>query len=943
MVASCVQAREMFVAQKHPQAADTNAASEALPLKTIQAAVDKSQPGDKIWVKEGNYAETVKLDKAGNVTAPITISAWKDDRVHIGYPMLRVPEGLTWKKIDGSKSWAAVLPEDLPKPCRLFFDGKEISIASLVESDSPPPDKGAPNATYRRSDRTLMINNNGGHPGKGHIIEYHHNECGIRQSAKAEHWIIRGIEFSHLAIGVSHEFSSFSTIENCYFHAPISHAIFCAGGQGNWFRRNAFNGVQYAFQGTPNTVLFEENLIVNCPEPMPLKGYGYALQVRYNIFADNGGGLWFDGTTFGARVVGNAFWDNQHGNGIYNEYCVNDTLILGNYFRNTIASSSWCTRMSVIDNFFEGGMAVWFNRDIWPFRHSYMVLRGNAFADAPAGYLQIYGRGIGEAYLKNSGYTGSMYDKGIRNSWADYNVGRIKAGAAWIVNGPKHKLRSMEEIRKEFGWEEHGDIQTSVPGKNDLTPESMGGSTVTFRVPWGPRSHLARPMLCDSQVEAQWPAAAETYTDITTPSFFWRVADGNNDHGVFRTGAPTWMRHMPTSTKGTELGENNGCIWFMDAETKFPEGTKVEGWANVPMSSMGNHWLVMKGVTPASIPDQGIGYWSPVLATAPGAKVKVSLRIRGRSIEPTERGTPVIWLEFRNATMQNCSRFFLLGRDDKGRQQRPELSKGRYDWTEVSETVASPVNAVRMALFMGLRPCKGEMDFDDINIKTESAEQTTVSKLEILPPRVPVERFKETFFVNLAPFANRALADEDKDDGQGGWCDQGAQADMRNMKTGERSFGGVPFKILDPPKSAVVLKASTRPPGDLPEKVAIPVGRKADTLFFLHVAAWYGKDREVFRYVIRYDDGKDAILPVNEMNMTDWTDPNPAQRFPNESGTFSTVAETVPTLGFGQACIYRMEWSAPLDRRSIPIKSITFQGNGVSCPILLGVTGVIEY
>ena len=60
----------------------------------------------------------------------------------------------------------------------------------------------------------------------------------------------------------------------------------------------------FVAQGHPNTVLFEENLIVNCEAPMPLKGYGYALQVRYNIFADNGGGLWFGGTTFGARVVG---------------------------------------------------------------------------------------------------------------------------------------------------------------------------------------------------------------------------------------------------------------------------------------------------------------------------------------------------------------------------------------------------------------------------------------------------------------------------------------------------------------------------------------------------------------------------------------------------------------------------------------------------------------
>jgi hypothetical protein len=38
-----------------------------------------------------------------------------------------------------------------------------------------------------------------------------------------------------------------------------------------------------------------------------------------------------------------------------------------------------------------------------------------------------------------------------------------------------------------------------------------------------------------------------------------------------------------------------------------------------------------------------------------------------------------------------------------------------------------------------------------------------------------------------------------------------------------------------------------------------------------------------------------------------------------------------------------MEWGAPMDRRGVEIKSIEFAGGGKAVPILLGITGVIEW
>jgi hypothetical protein len=249
-----------------------------------------------------------------------------------------------------------------------------------------------------------------------------------------------------------------------------------------------------------------------------------------------------------------------------------------------------------------------------------------------------------------------------------------------------------------------------------------------------------------------------------------------------------------------------------------------------------------------------------------------------------------------------------------------------------------------MALYLGILPCKGLVGFDDINIKTDSAPPPAVAMpQDALPPRLPLERFKQVFPIDLSKLANRGLADEDANDGKGGWSDQGPAADMRALKTGQVKYGGVPFEIGAEPQCAVVLKSSNRNPGQLPEKVTIPVGRKLDTLFFLHAGAWSAGGGDLnFEYVIHYKDKKDVTLLVTGENLADWTN-DPVKRFPKENNTFSTAAVTVPVPQFGQGTIYRMEWSAPAERRTVEIESIEFVGGGKTVPILLAVTGVTEW
>ena len=138
-----------------------------------------------------------------------------------------------------------------------------------------------------------------------------------------------------------------------------------------------------------------------------------------------------------------------------------------------------------------------------------------------------------------------------------------------------------------------------------------------------------------------------------------------------------------------------------------------------------------------------------------------------------------------------------------------------YDWKGSRGTITAPEGNFRMSLFFGLRSCKGEMDFDDININTAS-EKLVSSETEILGPRC---RWPRSAW--LRPWICR-------------WLSTAAWPTCGISRRGEQRFGGVLFKIPDGPKSVVVLKSTSHDNGDLPEKVAIPVGRKFDTLFFLH-------------------------------------------------------------------------------------------------------------
>jgi len=171
---------------------------------------------------------------------------------------------------------------------------------------------------------------------------------------------------------------------------------------------------------------------------------------------------------------------------------------------------------------------------------------------------------------------------------------------------------------------------------------------------------------------------------------------------------------------------------------------------------------------------------------------------------------------------------------------------------------------------------------------------------------------------------------------------------FKDMPTGRQVFAGVPFQVYDFPTSpvpTVVMLGGGGVPNNPPQEVrGIPVGRKADALFFLHTARLDArrnrdelkKDKryEMLRYVITYADGKTEAVPVEaEIDIDDYRQKGP-RAIPG-----AQIAWTRPWEGTEYTAVaYSMQWNNP--RPDVAIQSIDVQygkeKRGV--PVLIAVT-----
>ena len=382
---------------------------------------------------------------------------------------------------------------------------------------------------------------------------------------------------------------------------------------------------------------FEDNLVVECfllPEedmyaavipgyqsegggPFVFKGYMQGSLFINNILSDNQNACWWADCpgSQNARIIGNAFWDN--GSAIYNEDKVHDTITQGNVFYRNGIGSSVSTRWNIIENLFVEGGIFWNNLDLNPLRDGYMLLRKNAFINPPAGgYLTGYASGWGQ-YAWPEVFSECIVDRNRIYAAKDITL---------ISDGGANKCKTLDEIRKQYDWELHGDVQPYDKDKNTVESvvKDMGGSVVTFRIPWGKHSGEARPMLANSQLNARWPAAVLSRDPGSLPSFFWRLADGDYQP------IDQWARPLPRLCwQSAGSGENgpltNGCRCYLDAEAVFPKDLEEKTpchkghfaeWGWKMNYTEGKPWLVVEGVEPDKMLPQGTGYWTPMLAAA---------------------------------------------------------------------------------------------------------------------------------------------------------------------------------------------------------------------------------------------------------------------------------------------------------------------------------------
>ena len=171
---------------------------------------------------------------------------------------------------------------------------------------------------------------------------------------------------------------------------------------------------------------------------------------------------------------------------------------------------------------------------------------------------------------------------------------------------------------------------------------------------------------------------------------------------------------------------------------------------------------------------------------------------------------------------------------------------------------------------------------------------------------------------------------------------------FKSLPEGEHELAGVRYKIYEMPTSPVpqvLMLGGDRVPGNLPNEIKeIAVGQKADALFFLHTARVdrrlndrerrEGKQAEMFRYVVHYADGSEAVVPVvNETHIDDYRQKKP-QALPG-----AQLAWTTPYANSDvSAAAFAMQWNNP--RPDVAIKTIDMVYGGERCgvPCLIAVT-----
>ncbi|HRT96398.1 MAG TPA: glycoside hydrolase family 2 TIM barrel-domain containing protein [Planctomycetota bacterium] len=153
---------------------------------------------------------------------------------------------------------------------------------------------------------------------------------------------------------------------------------------------------------------------------------------------------------------------------------------------------------------------------------------------------------------------------------------------------------------------------------------------------------------------------------------------------------------------------------------------------------------------------------------------------------------------------------------------------------------------------------------------------------------------------------------------------------LKDLPTGRQVLAGAPYDIFEfrtSPVPTILMLGGRGIPGNLKEEIrGVPIGRKADALFFLMAARLdqrmnpndikQKKRYEMARYVVTYADGKTEEIPlIAEMDLDDYRQKEP-KAIPG-----AQIAWVKPYDGTDlSAVLYSKQWNNP--RPDVEIKSL---------------------
>jgi hypothetical protein len=733
-------ARDIFVDGNHAKADDKNPGTLAAPLKTIQAALDKAQPGDSVQLRAGVYYGGVRFRRGGShywgaVFDPgtaanvqwLTLQAYNDEHVVLDGAET-VPAG-KWQRAPGRENtyWApfATTPYD-DRVVNMVFCGNRLLTPTLrrmpgansskiegTPSDIMPAMPGDGPADegwfFDRKQKQLFVNLRGRVPGRDLQCRAAKWIDGV--DAQNESYVrIRKLELrnfvqSAIVVCRGHEF----IVEDNYVH-HCGHALWGSPTSGGIIRRNTMTdlmGVSMSIGGARGTVV-EENVIqrsnINPYKIVAWDGSAiicngaFGLALRNNVICDSTdiSGVWPDCSAAGIVLYGNTIYNM--GSGFYIEAGAVGTVLRWNTVFDTGSA------IGFRDNFANVAF------ENYLFRNRGGLGVGTCEEDdRPMGNVMFH-----NWVIDNGAGSGFSPDRLKQPAHVfDHNVYKFQdKGQPAIFRYGDKQYRDLKTLRAEVGQEVHG----KVVARFDPTPLGLA----TFRVHGTKKSWEPVPMFSNPTIERPdlLVASGEPY--------FWKKGSfrGPEDYGWYGVNTGFLSQTRGDGSGFVRLYWTRGGYWDkgpFDDRTASRAATYTRGVASA--SPEEDHLASLQvGANPTPdkiISAEGYGYWSPSLPTTDGAEIDLSLWIRAKKVKAAAPGGGVfVTVEFCDETGQHVTRQYLVGGDGSQEPVAAEWATGDYLFRRLTGTATAPSGARRFKLGFGLKSCSGWAAFSDIDIKT---------------------------------------------------------------------------------------------------------------------------------------------------------------------------------------------------------------------------------